>query len=189
MRGAAASCVARERDRFALAVRWGGMISSRVPALIGCAIFGGFAFAWVLPPTTPIGGPTLAEISHVAPAAYPATPSFDRLPPETPMQPPQPAVYDPGMPAIVLDARPARPEFPGEPVAEEAAEVSSDYGPRAYSDDYERAFRVGYRQAKRQGYVDPDACEQYDDPARADGCRKYLDDSDQPALTYDTPTS
>jgi hypothetical protein len=187
MRGVAASCVAREGDRFALAVRWAHMISSRVPGLIGCAIFGGVAFAWVLPPTTPIGGPTLSEISHVAPAAYPATPSFDRLPPETRMQPPQPAVYDPGMPAIVLDARRARPG--GEPAVEEATEVSSDYGPRAYSDDYERAFRVGYRQAKRQGFADPDACEQYDDPARADGCRKYLDDVDRTALTYDTPTS
>jgi hypothetical protein len=170
------------------------MITSRELSMVGGAVFGGLAFAWMLPPTTPIGGPTVASLSRSAsPAAYAAAPAFDPEPASLQAQTQaqtQPAIYDPAIPRIDLNARPAALPDRTEQATddyEESGDFSDDYGPRRHHEDYARAFRVGYRQAERGSIEDSRECEQFEDPARADGCRKYVDEA-EPALNYDNPT-
>jgi len=172
-----------------------GMITSREYCLAGSAIFGGLALAWMLPPTKPIGGPTVSELSRsVAGAAQAAVP-IDPIPapePTVPTQVQTPPVYDPQLPPVDLRAN--------APTAHERAIAEADYaqygdahfagdgyGPRTDQDDYGSAFRRGYRTAERQRITNIDDCDQFDDPARGDGCRKYVDEAEQPELGYDGP--
>ena len=117
------------------------MVRSSALSIIAAAAFGGVAFAWVLPPTTPIGGPTLSEISrHVAAAAYAPAAPVDPLPPQPQ---PLPPIYDPGIPRVDLDARSPARAYGAEQVSGDSG-YAKDYGPRLYVDHYDRAFRLDY---------------------------------------------
>jgi len=144
------------------------MVASRPLIILGAAIFGGAGLAWILPPTTPIGGPTVAELKRSPSlAAYRAPSAFEP-------QPPQP-LFDPGLRRLDLTDRSAPSD---RPVPADAA--ADDSGLQPYFDDPERAFRKGYRLARRDDLTDPEECERFEDQAQVQGCRTYVERADEP---------
>lgn len=144
------------------------MFSPRALIIIGSTAFSGVALAWILPPTTPIGGPTVSELTRSPTlAAYHAPPAAD--PP--PIQP----AFDPQIRGIDLMDR-------GQPELEHAVAVEDDAAPPpqdegwtdSYREDSDRAFRKGFKFARHERLSDPDECERFDDQAKVDGCRSYF---------------
>jgi hypothetical protein len=149
------------------------------------AIGGGIAafaliVAWMVPPTTPKGGATIAP-SHpirAAPepvaAAVPVDPSFSPALPAAPIDPaadgasapqsfpsmpPPPARFD----------RDTRPPVPPTGPDQEA-------GRFALADPQEE-FDRGYRWAERRQLEDPRECRRWAETPREDGCLAFLQDA------------
>jgi len=142
------------------------MFASKAFAVLATTAFGGVALGWILPPTTPIGGPTVAELKR--------SPSLASVPPSFEPQPPQP-VFDPGLRGLDLTDRSTSFDRPV-PV-DEVADYSRQ---QPYFDDPRRAFRKGYRLARHYDLTNPEECEQYSDQSEVEGCRSYVERAEEP---------
>jgi len=159
-----------EEDRSLRPARYPAMLSSRMWIGIGSVVFGGAALAWVLPPTTPIGGPTVAQLSVARSAHAESSPADATLPQLPPVSAPVPPP----------DIAPPTPDR-AVPLLEADDDVARDAGPQAPREDPERAFRLGYRLAERSDMTDPGECDRFANPDRVDGCLAYLNDADRSA--------
>jgi hypothetical protein len=157
------------------------MIVSRPLAIGGGIAAFALIVAWMVPPTTPKGGTTIAP-SHAiraAPepmaAAAPADPSFSPAPPAAPPTPIDPAA-DGGSPPS---------SFPSPPPARFDRDIRSSVPPTGLDQDAGRfapadpqeEFDRGYRWAERRQLEDPRECQRWAETPREDGCLAFLQDA------------
>jgi len=139
------------------------------------AIGGGIAafaliVAWMVPPTTPKGGETIAAAPH----------PIRIQPPEPSVAPPADASFAvPLPPPLPVDrsadaARPA-PSPPSSPQSlnEGVARAEDRYAFADPQEDFDR----GYRWAQRHQVEDPRECRRWADSPREDGCLAFLQDA------------
>jgi len=146
------------------------------------AIGGGIALfalivAWMVPPTTPKGGETIAAAPHrsTALAAEPTLPPPADASFSVPPPPPLPVDRS-------ADAGAMAPSPPAPPPGPERGERDPSVTPRdelyALADPQEEYDR-GYRWAERRQVQDPRECRRWADSPREDGCLAFLQDASE----------